>query len=288
MPDNHNTSFAGELTHSALRSRSIGDVRQAIRSGAYRGQTAGLASGLLQANLAILPFSYAEDFHGFCEQNHRPCPLVGVSKPGEPTLPELGEDIDIRTDVPRYNVYRNSELSSQETDITELWQSDFVVFALGCSFTFERALLDAGIKLTHLADNRTVSMYKTNIALQRVGPFGGTMVVSMRAVPRHKIDDVYAVCEHFPHAHGPPIHAGDPAAIGIADLDAPDWGDVTPFSGDDVPLFWACGVTPQNALADARPSICITHTPGHMLLTDQPENVPPRVRPLEAMTAAAE
>ena len=275
-----------QAEYDALRDQPIEAIREAIRSGAYRGQTAGFGKGLLQANLAILPYDLAIDFHAFCQRNPQPCPIVGLTRPGDPRMPELG-DIDIRTDIPSYNVYRYSELDAQVHDITDLWQDDFVAFALGCSFTFERALQEAGIDLRHITENRTVSMYKTNIELERAGPFGGGMVVSMRPVREDLVETAFAICRNYVHAHGEPVHVGDPAAIGIADLDAPDWGDKTTFEPGEVPVFWACGVTPQNALSEARPTICITHTPGRMLVTDHPEDVPPKVLGLEPPPAVA-
>ena len=256
--------------HASLRGQTVGVIRERIRSGAYRGQTAGLAPGRLQANLAILEGPLADDFLAFCLANERPCPLVGITRRGDPAMPMLGE-IDIRTDVPSYNVYRDGALAETVPDITDLWTGDMVAFALGCSFTFERALVEAGIPMPHIAENRTVSMYRTNIALAPAGPFRGEMVVSMRPVAEEHLETVNAVCDRYPHAHGRPVHAGDPAAIGIADIDRPDWGERTPFRPGEVPVFWACGVTPQNVLAAARPAVCITHTPGRMLVTDAPE-----------------
>lgn len=256
------------IDHAALREAPVETVRRAIRSGAYTDQTAGLAAGKLQANLAILGDGFAEDFREFCERNDRPCPLVGVSKRGDPMMETLG-DIDIRSDVPSYNVYRGGELEGATTDISDLWTDDMVAFALGCSFTFERALAEAGIRMRHIEENRTVSMYRTSLALRPVGPFHGEMVVSMRPIPKGQVDLAIDVTSRYPHAHGAPVHVGDPSAIGVSTLDAPDWGEPTPFEDEDVAVFWACGVTPQNVLRTARPPICITHTPGRMLVTDR-------------------
>jgi len=186
-------------------------------------------------------------------------------------MPLLG-DIDIRTDVPSYNVYRHGELIETVHDIEVLWTDDMVAFALGCSFTFERALIDAGIRMKHIEANTTVSMYRTNLALTPVGPFSGTMVVSMRPIPRGQVEKAVEITSAFPHAHGAPVHVGDGASIGIEDLGRPDWGEPSAFEPDDVPVFWACGVTPQNVLQAARPPLCITHTPGRMLVTDVPED----------------
>ena len=264
--------------HAGLRGQPVAAIRERIRSGAYRGQTAGLAPGRLQANLAILEGRYADDFLAFCLANPRPCPLVGITRRGDPALPGLGE-IDIRTDVPSYNVYREGRLEGAVPDISGLWTDGMVAFALGCSFTFERALVEAGVPMPHIDANRTVPMYRTNIALAPAGPFRGEMVVSMRPVAEKDLETVNAVCDRYPHAHGRPVHAGDPAVIGIADLSAPDWGDRTEFRPGEVPVFWACGVTPQNVLAAARPPICITHTPGRMLVTDASEDRMPAFVP---------
>lgn len=257
--------------YSKLTGKSASAVREAIRVGRYRGQTAGFAPGKLQANLAILGDGYADDFQEFCLKNSQPCPLVGVSDRGDPKMRSLG-DIDIRTDVPSYNVYRDGELDGAVHDISDLWTEDMIAFALGCSFTFERALAEAGIPMKHIKANRTVPMYSTNLALQPVGPFAGEMVVSMRPIPRGQVDQTVAITAGFGHAHGAPVHVGTPSEIGVADIAQPDWGEPAEFGPDDVAVFWACGVTPQNVLHAARPPICITHTPGRMLITDRDEN----------------
>ncbi|MDF1732998.1 MAG: putative hydro-lyase [Minwuia sp.] len=253
-------------TFEGLKGTDVQGVRAAIRSGRYTGHTAGLAAGKLQTNLAILPRAMATDFRTFCERNARPCPLVGVTEPGSPKLPQLG-DIDLRTDVPAYNIYRHGKLTETVSDVSAFWRDDLVGFALGCSFTFEHALMAAGIPMHHIDADRTVPMYRTSIATEAVGPFGGGMVVSMRYIAADQVERVREITSAFPWAHGAPVHAGDPAEIGIADLQTPDWGD-PPCGPEEVPVFWACGVTPQNALTNARPEICITHTPGRMLITD--------------------
>lgn len=259
------------LDHAMLASLSPGALRGHIRIGSWRGHTAGLAPGYLQANVVILGEGYAADFLAFCRANPKPCPLVGVSRPGDPRLPGLG-DIDIRTDVPSYNVYRDGQLAATVPDISDLWTGDLTAFALGCSFTFERALIAAGLRMRHVEANRTVAMYRTSLPLEPVGPFGGTMVVSMRPIPPDMVALAGEVSARFPHAHGAPVHAGDPAAVGIADLSRPDWGDPPVIGAGEIPVFWACGVTPQNVLAAARPPLCVTHTPGRMLVTDLPED----------------
>jgi uncharacterized protein YcsI (UPF0317 family) len=250
-------------------SDTLETVRAAIRSGAHTGHTAGLAPGRLQANLAILPAAYADDFHTFCANNPKPCPLVGKSEVGVPHIPTLGVDIDIRTDLPGYNVYRDGVLAESLTHIRDLWTDDMVVFAIGCSFTFERALMDAGIRLWHIDNDKTVPMYRTLIQTRPAGPFGGGTVVSMRALPEAQVAGAAEVSGRYPWAHGAPIHVGDPAKIGINDLHAPDWGDAPPaLKPGEVPVFWGCGVTPQNAIRAAGIPLCVTHKPGCMLIAD--------------------
>ncbi len=246
------------------------DARQYFRQGVYTGHTAGIAPGMLQGNVAILPADYALDFARYCQRNPQPCPLIGVSDTGNPIMQTLGEDIDIRSDVPAYRIYENGELKDEVADIRDLWRDDFVAFAIGCSFTFEDALMAEGIQLRHIDQNKTVGMYITNIETEPAGPFSGGTVVSMRPLKINDAVRASAICARFPHAHGAPVHIGDPAQIGIKDINVPDWGDVTEFRDGEIPVFWACGVTPQNAVRSARPPICITHAPGSMLVTDVP------------------
>ncbi|MFB9149870.1 putative hydro-lyase [Roseovarius ramblicola] len=254
-----------------LRQADLPEVRAAIRAGRYTGHTAGLGRGYLQANLVILPEAQALDFMRFCQRNPKPCPLVGVSDTGDPMMHTLGRDLDIRSDVPAYNIYRHGRLDGTTTDIADLWTDDMVAFALGCSFTFEHALMQAGIPLWHVGNDTTVPMFRTSIPCVPAGPFAAHMVVSMRALPEGRVDEAVALSRRYPLAHGAPVHAGDPAAIGIADIARPDWGDPAPLPGGHVPVFWACGVTPQVAIEAAAPPLCITHRPGHMLIADIPE-----------------
>jgi len=256
----------------SLKDRPLGDVRRAIRSGDYTSHTAGLGRGYLQANLAILPEAQALDFMRFCQRNPKPCPLTGVSDTGDPMMRTMGRDIDIRSDVPAYNIYRNGKLAGTATDITDIWTDDLVVFALGCSFTFEHALMRAGIAVWHIDHDRTVPMFRSDIDTVPAGPFAGKMVVSMRAIPEDRLAEAIEISRRFPLAHGAPVHWGDPAAIGISDITAPDWGDPAPVGPGEVPVFWACGVTPQVAIEAARLPLCITHRPGHMLISDIPED----------------
>ncbi len=259
-------------TFAELLDASAQSVRGAIRANLYDGHTAGLGGPRLQANLAILPEQYALDFLRFCQRNPKPCPLVGVSDTGNPIMETLGNDIDIRTDVPAYYVYEHGTLTHTQTDLTDIWRDDFVSFALGCSFTFEHALLDAGFSLWHIENNTTVPMFETSIPTIPAGPFSGPMVVSMRAIPNDRIHEVIEISKMFPLAHGAPVHIGDPAAIGINTTDQPDWGDAAPVPDGTTAVFWACGVTPQAAIRTAKPPISITHKPGHMLITDIPDD----------------
>ena len=253
---------------TVFQTEKTAKARAAIRSGAWTGHTSGMAEGHVQGNVVILPELLANDFLRYCQRNPKPCPLLAVSEPGEALLPSLGPDIDIRTDVPRYRVWRGGELIDQPTNISNLWRNDLVTFVIGCSFSFEEALLEAGIPLRHIAQKRNVAMYRSNIATAPAGKFNGPMVVSMR--PLKAIDAIRAIqiTARFPNVHGAPVHMGNPALIGIADLATPDYGDAVDVLPDEIPVFWACGVTPQAAITQARPEFCITHAPGAMLITD--------------------
>ena len=259
-------------THRDLVGKPVAQVRGAIRAGRYGSHTAGLCAGRLQANLAILPEALALDFMRFCQRNPKPCPLVGVTDTGDPMMRTLGAEIDLRTDVPAYNIYRDGRLAETLPDIASLWQDDFVGFALGCSFTFEHALIAAGITMWHIENDTTVPMFRSSILTVPAGPFSGRMVVSMRAIPPDRVAQTVEICRRFPHAHGAPVHVGDPSEIGIADIARPDWGDPAPVPDGQTPVFWACGVTPQVALETAGLPICITHKPGHMLIADVAED----------------
>jgi len=231
-------------------------------------QTAGLAPGYVQGNLAILPETLAAAFHRFCQQNPKPCPIVGISDVGSPHIPALGRDLDIRTDLPRYRVWRDGELIDEPEDILNHWRDDLVAFVIGCSFSFEEALLAEGLPIRHIELGVRVPMYRTNIACVPAGPFAGPMVVSMR--PMKPADAIRAVqiTSRFPSVHGAPVHLGLPHLIGISDLAKPDYGDPVPIHDDEIPVFWACGVTPQAVIAAARVPFAITHSPGLMLVTD--------------------
>ena len=243
-------------------------ARLQARSGAFTGPTANLAPGHVQANLAILPRELANDFLLFCQRNPKPCPLVGVSEAGNPRLPSIGEDLDIRSDVPRYRVWRDGEVVEECTDVSHVWRDDLVSFAIGCSFSFEEALLAAGIDIRHISAGSNVPMYRTSIPTVPAGRFSGPLVVSMRPMKAADAIRAIQITSRFPSVHGAPVHLGDPAQIGIRDVMAPDYGDAVEIRAGEIPVFWACGVTPQSVVAAARPSFCITHAPGHMLVTD--------------------
>lgn len=243
-------------------------ARRKIRSGEWTGQTSGLAEGHVQGNVVILPKALADDFLRFCQRNPKPCPLLAVSEVGQPQLPSLGMDVDIRTDVPRYRVWQRGEIVAEPTDIRELWRDDLVSFVIGCSFSFEQALLEAGLPVRHIEQDRNVPMYRTNIATAEAGPFKGPMVVSMRPMRAAAAIRAIQVTSRFPDVHGAPVHLGDPAQIGIQDIAKPDYGDAVDILPGELPVFWACGVTPQAAIVNARPEFCITHSPGAMLITD--------------------
>lgn len=243
-------------------------MRKLIRQGVWQSHTSGLASDHVQGNVVILPQAQANDFLLYCQRNPKPCPLLAVSEPGQAMLPSLGADIDICSDLPRYRVWRHGEVIAEPSDISSLWRADLVTFVLGCSFSFEQALLEAGLPLRHIAQGKNVAMYRTNIQTQAAGVFHGPMVVSMRPMKAAAAIRAVQVTSRFPNVHGAPVHLGDPALIGITDLAAPDYGDAVEVMSDEIPVFWACGVTPQAALVQARPAFCITHAPGAMLITD--------------------
>lgn len=243
-------------------------VRQRIRSGAWKGHTSGLAERQVQGNVVILPERQATDFLRFCQRNPKPCPVLAVSEPGSFSLPTLGKDIDIRTDVPKYRVWRHGEMTEELHDITAMWQQDWVTFVLGCSFSFEQALMDDGIPLRHVQQGRNVAMFKTSIPAEPAGEFHGPLVVSMRPMTASDAIRAVQITSRFPNVHGAPVHLGDPRQIGIHDLGRPDYGDAVDMLPNEIPVFWACGVTPQAAIVQAKPPICITHSPGCMLVTD--------------------
>ncbi|WP_337924815.1 putative hydro-lyase [Bacillus halotolerans] len=244
------------------------DVRAFIREGKINGPTAGMSGGYAQANLVILKKDLAFDFLLFCQRNPKPCPVLDVTESGSPVASLAAPDADIRTDFPKYRVYRHGVLTDEVSDITPYWEDDFVGFLIGCSFSFEQALINNGIPVRHIEEGTNVPMYKTNIDCVPAGPFHGQMVVSMRPVPERLAVRAAQVTSRFPAVHGGPIHIGNPKAIGIQDLSNPHFGDAVFVREGEVPLFWACGVTPQAVAMNVKPEIVITHAPGHMLITD--------------------
>ncbi len=242
-------------------------LRKLIREGGHQGNTSGLVPGFVQCNLVILPADYAPAFLRFCQRNPRPCPLLAVGEPGDPGLGELG-DIDLRTDLPRYRVFHHGELVEEPFSIAGLWRDDLVSFALGCSFSFEEALLQDGLEVRNISEGVNVPMYRTSIDCTTAGPFASKLVVSMRPFLAAQAVRAIQISSRFPAVHGAPVHLGDPALIGISDIQRPDYGDPVSLKPGELPLFWACGVTPQLALAAARPPLAITHSPGCMLVTD--------------------
>ncbi|PKB73129.1 MAG: DUF1445 domain-containing protein [SAR202 cluster bacterium Io17-Chloro-G7] len=245
------------------------EVRQLIRTGHWRGVTSGVAAGHVQANLAILPKDLAFDFLLFCQRNPKPCPLLEVIEAGstEPIITAPGADI--RTDVPAYRIYENGEFTGETESLVDYWRDDLVSFLLGCSFSFETAMVDAGIALRHQDLGLNVAMYITNIPTTPAGVFSGPMVVSMRPIKRDKIVRAVQVTSRFPATHGAPIHIGMPEAIGILDLDRPDFGDRVDILPDEEPVFWACGVTPQAVALNCKPPLMFAHGPGKMFITDK-------------------
>ena len=246
------------------------DMRAASRLGNWRGTTAGHCPAYQQANLVILPLEAAVEFAAFCTRNPMPCPIIEITPPGDPEPARSALGADLRTDLPGYRVYRSGILTEQRGDIRDLWRDDLVAFLLGCSFTFEHALIEAGITPANVARNTKVSMYISSMDCLSAGRFYGPMVVSMRPISEAQVDRVRELSSRYPHAHGAPIHVGDPTAIGITDLGRPDYGEPVPIEATEVPVFWGCGVTPQAVAESARVEFMITHEPGQMFVTDLP------------------
>lgn len=246
------------------------DVRALIREGKITCQTSGMCSGFAQANLCVLPKKYAYDFLLFTQRNPKSCPVLEVSDTGSRTLHSIASGADIATDIPKYRIWKNGVLDGEYTNVSSFWRDDLVSFLIGCSFSFEFELIAAGIDVRNISLGCNVPMYLTNIDTVPAGIFGGKMVVSMRPIPYDQIVRAVTVSGSMPRVHGTPIHIGDPSVIGIKDLSHPDFGDAVPVKEGEVPVFWCCGVTPQSVVMNSKPDFCITHSPGHMFITDIP------------------
>ncbi len=243
-------------------------ARAEIAAGRIATNTSNLCPGYVQANLVILPRDWAFDFLLFCMRNPQPCPLLEVLDPGVPYTRQVALAADLRSDIPRYRIWRHGQLVDEPIDIADLWRDDLVSFLLGCSFSFDLALQQAGVTVRHLEMGRNVPMYVTKRPNVQAARLGGPLVVSMRPMPLEQVELASQVSGRFPGAHGAPVQAGDAAALGIADLDRPEFGDAVDIRPGEIPVFWACGVTPQAALMEAKPELAITHAPGHMFITD--------------------
>lgn len=247
---------------------SPAEVRQLIRNEKITYQTSGMCAGYAQANLLILPQEYAYDFLLFAQRNPKSCPVLEVGDVGSRATKFMASNADIATDIPKYRVYENGIPAGEYTSIDKLWRDDFVYFLIGCSFSFESELIEGDVPVRHIEENKNVPMFLTNIECERAGIFHGKMVVSMRPIPQEKVIKAVTVTASMPRVHGSPIHIGDPSAIGIKDIMKPDFGDSVTINEGEVPVFWCCGVTPQSAVMSAKPSIAISHSPGHMFITD--------------------
>ena len=244
------------------------EIRYACREGNLTTETCGMAMGFAQANLVILPEALAYDFLLFCTRNPKPCPLLEVSDVGSPILKRVADGADVRTDLPRYRIFERGMLIDEPTSIVQLWKDDSIAFLLGCSFTFEQAMLAHGLPVRHIEEGKNVPMYRTTLDCEPAGRFAGKMVVSMRPLPSKDVVRTVEVTGRYHKAHGAPIHIGQPEAIGIIDIKKPDFGDPVSLGDGEVPVFWACGVTPQSVVTEVKPSLAITHAPGHMLVCD--------------------
>jgi len=259
----------GEAPIETQASQSAMDARSRIRAGAWTGPTVGLAPGYVQANLAVLPVELADDFEAFCRANPAALPLLERTDVGSPVPERLAPTADLRTDLPRYRLYRDGRLAEEPTDIVTLWRSDYVAFLIGCSFSFDELLAEAGIEIRHRRPGGNVPMYRTNRTTTAAGGFHGPLIVTMRPMPATAVERAERLTSALPEAHGRPIHIGDPAALGIADLSAPNYGSAVTVEFGEVPVFWACGVTAQAAATESRTPIMIAHAPGHMFITDR-------------------
>ena len=248
---------------------SPGELRSLIRKGELVKTTSGMAPGRVQANLAVLPRDVAFDFLLFCQRNPKPCPLLEVVEPGSAEPKQMAPRADLMTDIPKYRVFQHGEMVAEVEDVSEFWRDDLVSFLLGCSFSFETAMMRAGMSLRHMEQDTIVPMYITNIKTTPAGMFSGPTVVSMRPLPREQVVRAVQVTSRFPAVHGAPLHIGDPEAIGIKDISSPDLGEPAEIKEGEVPVFWACGVTPQAVAMNSKPPLMITHAPGYMFISDK-------------------
>lgn len=251
-----------------MKSFTASSIRQLCRLGKFQNPTPGVASGYVQANLVVLPKNIAFDFMLFCYRNPKPCPILDITEVGSSEFRMVAPGSDLRTDLPRYHVFRHGEFVEEVTDIKQLWRDDFVSFLIGCSFSFEAALLSAGVPVRHIEEGKNVPMYKTNLGCVSAGAFSSPLVVSMRPLLPGDAIRAVQITSGFPKSHGAPVHLGDEKAIAISNLDYPDFGDAVTIRPGEIPVFWACGVTTQTAILQAKPEIAITHAPGHMFITD--------------------
>jgi len=258
-----------EITRESLERASASEVRKLIREGKWTKPTSGLALGHAQANMIILPKDWAFDFLLYATRNPKPCPILDVTEPGDPETRIIAPGGDVRTDIPKYRVWENGELVDEPTDILSVWRDDLVAFMIGCSFSFEAALIEAGIRIRHMDCNVNVPMYLTGVPCVPAGRFSGNMVMSMRPVPHEQVVKAVTCTAKFPAVHGAPMHVGDPSAIGVKDINKPEFGDPVTINPGETPVFWACGVTPQAAVMKSKPPFAITHAPGYMFIADK-------------------
>lgn len=244
------------------------ELRKLSAEKKFNRATAGFCESHVQANLLAIPKDYADDFEQFCSKNPKPCPLLEKIGPEDHYSHKLASKANILNTIPKYLIWENGKVTAEVEDITDYYRTDLVFFLLGCSFSFEETLIKSGIPLRHVQQKQNVSMYNTNISLQSIGKFSGNMVVSMRPIHHSLVAKACAITAHYPKVHGEPVHIGYPEMIGISDLSQVDYGDPVKIKKDEIPVFWACGVTPQNVLINSKPPFAITHAPGFMFVAD--------------------
>ena len=260
-------SVADEVWTQMLSASPV-EARRLIRAGHFAAPTSGLCPGYAQANLIVLPREQAYDFLLFAQRNPKPCPLLEVTEVGAREATLCATDCDIATDFPRYRIYEHGELVAEVENVADYWRNDLVSFVIGCSFSFESELIEAGIEMRHNTQGRNVSMYLTGVDCVPAGSMSGKMVMSMRPISHDQVVKAVQISGAIPKVHGAPIHIGDPSAIGVRDLAHPEFGDPVDIRESEVPVFWACGVTPQSIVMNSKPPFAITHAPGCMLITD--------------------